>query len=148
MIDRGIYPDPDYGLNNLAIPESLAHQDYWYRVAFAAPPQSRGQHLTLTFEGVNYAAEVWLNGSRLGRLQRRFHARQIRCDFAACPAENVLAVRVSPPPHPGIAHEQSIKAGPGENGGIQVIDGPTFRQPKAGTGFPAFATATPASGRT
>jgi hypothetical protein len=28
MIDRGIYPDPDYGLNNLAIPESLAHQDY------------------------------------------------------------------------------------------------------------------------
>jgi hypothetical protein len=30
MIDRGIYPDPDYGLNNLAIPESLAHQDYWY----------------------------------------------------------------------------------------------------------------------
>ena len=22
MIDRGIYPDPDYGLNNLAIPES------------------------------------------------------------------------------------------------------------------------------
>src|SRR5208282_2149207 len=23
MIDRGIYPDPDYGLNNLAIPETL-----------------------------------------------------------------------------------------------------------------------------
>jgi hypothetical protein len=38
MIDRGIYPDPDYGLNNLAIPESLAHQDYWYRVEFKAPP--------------------------------------------------------------------------------------------------------------
>ena len=37
MIDRGIYPDPDYGLNNLAIPESLAHQDYWYRVEFKAP---------------------------------------------------------------------------------------------------------------
>jgi hypothetical protein len=37
MIDRGIYPDPDYGLNNLAIPESLAHQDYWYRVEFTAP---------------------------------------------------------------------------------------------------------------
>jgi hypothetical protein len=65
MIDRGIYPDPDYGLNNLAIPESLAHQDYWYHVAFTAPPQSRGQHLTLTFEGVNYAAEVWRNLERL-----------------------------------------------------------------------------------
>src|SRR6202012_1176339 len=36
--------------------------------------------------------------------------------------DNALAVRVSPPPHPGIAHEQSIKAGPGENGGFEVID--------------------------
>jgi hypothetical protein len=35
-------------------------------------------------------------------------------------------VRVSPPPHPGIAHEQSIKAGPGENGGMEMLDGPTF----------------------
>jgi hypothetical protein len=35
-------------------------------------------------------------------------------------------VRVSPPPHPGIAHEQSIKAGPGENGGMETLDGPTF----------------------
>ena len=28
-----------------------------------------------------------------------------------------MAVRVAPPPHPGIPHEQSIAAGPGENGG-------------------------------
>jgi len=125
MIDRGLYPDPDYGLNNLAIPESLAHQDYWYRVAFAAPTQARGQHITLTFEGVNYAAEVWLNGSKLGGFTGAF----IRGKFdvsSLLVAENVLAVRVSPPPHPGIAHEQSIKGGPGDNGGIQVMDGPTF----------------------
>jgi hypothetical protein len=125
MIDRGLYPDPDYGLNNLAIPESLSREDYWYRVAFAAPAQSRGQHLTLTFEGVNYAAEVWLNGSRLGDIKGAF----IRGKFdvsSLLVAENVLTVRVSPPPHPGIAHEQSIKAGPGDNGGIQVMDGPTF----------------------
>ena len=34
MIDRGIYPDPDFGLNNMAIPESLNKQDYWYRIEF------------------------------------------------------------------------------------------------------------------
>ena len=39
---------------------------------------------------------------------------------------NALAVRVSPPPHPGLAQEESIKAGPGENGGMQMLDGPTF----------------------
>jgi hypothetical protein len=127
MIDRGIYPDPDYGLNNMAIPESLSHQDYWYRVEFKAPAESRGERLTLTFEGVNYAAEVWLNGHELGGFTGAFiRGRFDVTVLIAKSGENALAVRVSPPPHPGIAHEQSIKAGPGENGGIQVIDGPTF----------------------
>ena len=37
MVDDGIYPDPGYGLNNLAIPESLNKQDYWYRNPFTVP---------------------------------------------------------------------------------------------------------------
>ena len=127
MIDRGLYPDPDYGLNNLAIPESLAHQDYWYRVEFKAPAQSRGQRLTLTFEGVNYAAEVWLNSKKLGGFRGAFlRGRFEVTGQLAASGENALAVRVSPPPHPGVAHEQSLKGGPGDNGGIQVTDGPTF----------------------
>ena len=127
MIDRGIYPDPDYGLNNLAIPESLAHQDYWYRVEFKTPPQAHGQRLTLTLEGVNYAAEAWLNGHRLGSVTGAFVRGSFDVtELVHAQGENALAVRVSPPPHPGIAHEQSLKGGPGENGGIQVLDGPTF----------------------
>jgi hypothetical protein len=127
MIDRGLYPDPDYGLNNLAIPESLAHQDYWYRVQFKAPAAARGQRLMLTFEGVNYAAEVWLNGKELGGFTGAFLRGKFDVTtLLAATGENALAVRVSPPPHPGVAHEQSIKAGPGENGGMQTLDGPTF----------------------
>jgi len=29
-----------YGLNNLSHPESLAHQDYLYRVEFKTPPRA------------------------------------------------------------------------------------------------------------
>ena len=36
LVDRGVYPDPAYGLNNLAIPESLGRQDWWYRTTFDA----------------------------------------------------------------------------------------------------------------
>ncbi len=127
LIDRGVYPDPDYGLNNLAIPESLNKQDYWYRVEFRAPKSARGRRLTLTFEGINYEAAVWLNGQSLGSIKGAF----IRGSFDVTDAvknegSNVLAVRVSPPPHPGIPHEQSIKGGPGENGGLMCLDGPTF----------------------
>jgi Exo-beta-D-glucosaminidase Ig-fold domain/Glycosyl hydrolases family 2/Concanavalin A-like lectin/glucanases superfamily/Glycosyl hydrolases family 2, sugar binding domain/Glycosyl hydrolases family 2, TIM barrel domain len=127
MIDCGVYPNPDYGLNNLAIPESLAHQDYWYRVAFRVPNAARGQRLTLTFNGVNYTARVWLNGKELGGFTGAFLRGKFDVtSLISTTGENALAVRVSPPPHPGIAHEQSIKAGPGENGGIEVLDGPTF----------------------
>lgn len=124
MVDRGIYPDPYYGLNNLAIPESLARQDYWYRSVFTVPAEAAGKALALRFDGINYAAEVWINGVAMGGTKGAF-ARG-RFAFKPQAGENVVAVRVSPPPHPGIAHEQSIKAGVGENGGQLAIDGPTF----------------------
>ncbi|MHA6718715.1 glycosyl hydrolase 2 galactose-binding domain-containing protein [Sphingomonas sp. RS6] len=124
LVDRGVYPDPYYGLNNLKIPESLARQDYWYRTSFTLPPEAAGKRLTLVFGGINYASEVWVNGARVGGTRGAF----IRGQFAITPVagENVIAVRVSPPPHPGIPHEQSIKGGVGENGGQLAIDGPTF----------------------
>ena len=124
LVDRGVYPDPYYGLNNLRIPEMLARQDYWYRTSFSVPREAAGKRLTLVFGGINYAAEIWLNGQRLGTTRGAF----IRGQFDITPAagENVLAVRVSPPPHPGIPHEQSVAGGVGENGGQLAIDGPTF----------------------
>jgi hypothetical protein len=124
LVNRGVYPDPYYGLDNLAIPEKLARQDYWYRTSFTVPPEAAGKKLTLVFNGINYASDVWLNGRHLGGTEGAF----IRGQFAIQPVagENVIAVRVSPPPHPGIPHEQSITAGVGPNGGQLAIDGPTF----------------------
>jgi hypothetical protein len=126
-VDRGVYPDPDYGLNNLAIPESLNKQDYWYRVEFKAPKRGSGRRLTLTFHGINYKAALWMNGKSLGTVTGAFIRGVFDVTDVVKPdGTNALAVRVSPPPHPGIPHEQSIKGGPGENGGMMCLDGPTF----------------------
>jgi len=124
LVDGGVYPDPYYGLDNLAIPESLARQDYWYRTSFTVPPEAAGKELTLVFNGINFASQVWINGVHVGTTKGAF----IRGRFPITPiaGENVIAVRVSPPPHPGIPHEESIKAGAGLNGGQLAIDGPTF----------------------
>ena len=129
MVDDGIYPDPAIGLNNLAIPESLNKQDYWYRNQFVVPAGALtpGDRAELTFEGINYAASVWLNGTLLGTMKGAFR----RGTFDATSAlrhgqKNILAVRISPPPHPGIPQEQSMLGGPGENGGTMELDGPTF----------------------
>ena len=127
LVDRGVYPDPDYGLNNLAIPESLNKQDYWYRAQFKAPDSLRNRRLTLTFQGINYKAAVWLNGESLGTITGAFIRGVFDVTNILKPGKtNVLAVRISPPPHPGIPQEQSVKGGPGENGGIMCLDGPTF----------------------
>lgn len=124
LVDRGVYPDPYYGLNNLRIPESLARQDYWYRTSFIVPAEAAGKRLRLVFGGINYAAEIWANGVRLGTTRGAFVRGQF--DLLPVAGENVVAVRVSPPPHPGFPHEQSVAAGVGENGGQLAIDGPTF----------------------
>jgi len=127
LVDRGVYPDPDYGLNNMAIPETLNKQDYWYRTEFKAPSSLSGKRFTLTFHGINYQALVWLNGQSLGTITGAFIRGNFDVTGMLKPGQtNVLAVRVSPPPHPGIPQEQSIRGGPGENGGIMCLDGPTF----------------------
>ena len=127
LIARGVYPDPGFGLDNLAIPDSLSRQDYWYRSVFDAPAELRDREATLEFNGINYAAEVWLNGIRVGSIRGAFTRGIFNVTGVLQPGRaNALAVRISPPPHPGIPHEQSIAAGPGQNGGMLALDGPTF----------------------
>lgn len=58
--DDGTYPDLYYGENLAAVPDDLWRQDWWYRTAFAAPGGSSSYRLELP--GINYRAEVWLNG--------------------------------------------------------------------------------------
>jgi hypothetical protein len=127
LIANGRYADPAHGLNNLQVPEQLAQQDYWYRTEFAAPGAAARDQLALAFQGINYAAELWVNGQRLGDIRGAFTRGRFALPAGlAQGARMAVAVRVSPPPHPGLAHEESLKAGPGQNGGQMAVDGPTF----------------------
>jgi hypothetical protein len=138
LIARGVYPDPDFGLNNLAIPESLAHQRFWFRTHFKASPATLHGHPSLTFLGINYRAQVWLNGHALGHIDGAFNRGRFDVAGLLKSSDNVLAVLISPPDHPGIPHEQSLADGPGENGGLMAIDGPTFADTEGWDWIPAI----------
>ncbi len=59
--DDGTYPNLYYGKNLLdEVPQDLYKKDWWYRTSFKAP----ADHTTYLLElpGINYRAEVWLNG--------------------------------------------------------------------------------------
>lgn len=125
LVKAGVYPDPYYGLNNLSIPESLCRTEWWYRIRFERPQETAGRRVWLRFDGINYRADVWLNGRKLGAVDGAF-TRGIFDVTNLFAAENVLAVKIYPPHNPGIPHEQSKAAGRGPNGGQLCLDGPTF----------------------
>jgi len=81
--EGGVFPDPYFGMNlrqipgttygigkifaNLPMdPESPYHCGWWYRTEFTAPAASHaGQRQWLHFGGINYRADVWLNGHKI-----------------------------------------------------------------------------------
>jgi len=58
--DAGVYRDLYVGMNlTRTVPNDLWRQDWWYRTTFEAP---EAEVHTLIFIGINYRADVWLNG--------------------------------------------------------------------------------------
>jgi len=129
LVSNGVYSEPLYGENNRPdkIPETLCRTDWWYRAVFPVPAVNAGKKIWLNFDGINYAAEVWVNGKRTGAIKGAFIRGLFDITALVTPGRNAaVAVRVSPQPHPGIPAEHTMGAGNGPIGGITRLDGPTF----------------------
>ena len=129
LVNNHVYPEPLYGENNRPeiIPESLVHTSYWYRAVVDVPKSYTHRHVSLNFDGINYAAVVWVNGTQVGTTRGAFIRGIFDITAQVKPGKQaVIAVLVSPQPNPGIPHEHTLRAGIGPNGGVSAIDGPTF----------------------
>jgi len=129
LVNNHVYPEPLYGENNRpeTIPESLARSSYWYRTQIEVPKSYKGHHVWLNFDGINYSAAVWVNGTQVGTIRGAFIRGIFDITANVRPGKKaVVAVLVTPQPHPGVPHEHTLRAGMGQNGGITAIDGPTF----------------------
>lgn len=129
LVNNGVYPEPLYGENNRPdkIPESLCRTDWWYRTTFTVPESYAGKQIWLNFDGINYAAEVWVDGHEVGKIKGAFTRGQFDVTaFVTAGKPAGMAVKISPQPNPGVTHEKTILRGTGKNGGVSAIDGPTF----------------------
>jgi hypothetical protein len=129
LVNDCVYPEPLYGENDRPeiIPESLVHTSYWYRTVIRVPATYRNHHVWLNFDGINYSAEVWVNGAKAGTIRGAFIRGIFDITAQVKPGQPaVVAVLVAPQPHPGVPHEHTLRDGVGQNGGITSIDGPTF----------------------
>src|SRR4051812_3684275 len=100
LVKAGVYKDPFYAKNMSGIPEAPFKTSWWYRVQWNDKAARAGEQVRLIFEGVNYRADVWLNGKKIAdkahvmgawRIQDLDVSRELR------EGANVLAVEVFPP---------------------------------------------------
>jgi len=96
--EDGVYPDLYFGMNLLTeVPQDLYKQDWWYRTSFKVPPGQKSYWLELP--GINYRAEVWLNGKQLAdakHLVGMYVAHELNVSGVVHEGENGLAIRVTP----------------------------------------------------
>jgi hypothetical protein len=124
--NAGALPDPNYGDNVLAISDSFFYADFWYRDEFIAPPLAPGRHAWLNFRGINWRADVYLNGESVGRIDGAFLRGRFDITKIVKPAaRNAIAVRIHKNATPGSAKEKTWE-NPGLNGGALGADNPTY----------------------
>lgn len=127
----GALPDPWYGDQMSGISEEFfSRNDFWYRCHFITPPKSAGKRIWLNFDGINWKAEIFLNGTPVGRIDGAFIRGHFDISSAAkLGGTNYLAVLVHCPAHPGPGRAKIMhrKLGdPTSNGDVLGYDSPTF----------------------
>src|SRR5579884_3425810 len=77
-----LVPDPQYGMalrslagetypigknfSNLPMPDDSPYRcSWWYRTEFTLPAAFHGRNVALHFDGINYRANIWLNGKQV-----------------------------------------------------------------------------------
>ncbi len=116
LVDSGEFEDPFFGMNLLKIPgqgpkaenfsnhpmpdNSPFRDAWWFRKEFRVP-KSNGPYIRLQLDGINYRANIWLNGERIADATRIAGAYRVfeldvttRIDRDGA---NVLAIEVFPP---------------------------------------------------
>ena len=76
-LNAGALPDPNFADNQLMISDSYFYSDFWYRDEFTVPLSFKGRNIFLNFDGINWKAEVYLNGLRLGISKGHLHAASL-----------------------------------------------------------------------
>lgn len=129
-IAAGSVPDPGIADNNMQISESYFNSDFWYRwtpclVKGQGAYKLSGSRTILCFDGINWKAEVYVNGHRVGDIAGAFKRARFDVTDLVNGKDDVVAVRIIKNAHYGAAKEKNAE-NPDFNGGQLGADNPTF----------------------
>jgi mannosylglycoprotein endo-beta-mannosidase len=147
LVANGVYPDPYHGANNAhetnLIPDisqtGAKFYTYWFRTEFTAPASFQGRRVWMKFDGINYQADIWLNGRLVHSMAGMFQRGVFDVtDALRIGKPNALAVLVKPIDPPNGFRAKSDKpraAGENRNGGDGTIGRYTTMLMTAGWDF-------------
>ncbi|MGH9484543.1 MAG: glycosyl hydrolase 2 galactose-binding domain-containing protein, partial [Terriglobales bacterium] len=112
-----VVPDPDYGMNlrqapgvDYKIGVNFTHDEipadspyavpWWFRTEFTLPAADHGKVIWLDFHGINYRANIWLNGHEIANQKQArgtFRRFEFNVTGIAHAGRNALAVEVYAP---------------------------------------------------
>jgi hypothetical protein len=120
LLHNNQIPDPFFGMNNNLIPDvyntGRDYYTYWFFNEFETPGIKEGQEVWLNFRGINYFADIFLNGKRVNtKTHQGMYLREkyLITSYLNKGKPNKLAVWVAPPDPVGNAF-----AGQGGDGTI------------------------------
>ena len=117
LVEDKVYPEPFFDQNLRQIPgcsypiganfsnidmpaDSPFRSSWWYRTQFHVPASYVGKNVWLHFDGINFRANVWLNGKQIATaddIAGTFRSYELNVrDVARLGESNVLAVEVFP----------------------------------------------------
>ena len=124
-VNAGAVPDPNCADYVDQISESFFRSNFWYRDVFEWSPRGDGERSYLNFDGINWKANVWLNGQYLGRIDGAFCRGRFDVTGLLAEGKNALAVEILCNEHFGVVKEKDANTTQ-FNGGILGADNPTF----------------------
>jgi exo-1,4-beta-D-glucosaminidase len=100
QVENGLYDNIYYSNNLEQIPTEQYQKSWWFRKTFSLEDRQSDQFAILNFEGINYRADVWLNGQRIASSDSMFGSfRRFKLNVTGKfkLGQNCLAVEVFPP---------------------------------------------------
>ena len=129
LVANGEFPEPYFGQNNMRVNKLIPDiadagrefYHFWYRTTFNVPKDFKGKKVWIQFDGINYLADIWLNGHKLGNIKGMFLQKTFDItDMVKLNDKNCLAVSVEPVEFPGTTQSRSKEntaANENRNGG-------------------------------
>ncbi len=124
--NAGALPDPNFNDNQLMISESFFYSDFWYRNEFDVPQDFASDRMFLNFDGINWKADIYVNGKKEGRIEGGFIRGKFDVsDLIKSGQKNTIAVLIIKNNNIGVIKEQTALS-PDKNGGVLGADNPTY----------------------